>query len=88
MPVLATDGKNHLAYELQLTNALTQEVTLTSVAVLAGDQTLLTLAGDKLGVLDPRRRDPNADNEIGPGTKRRWSGSTSHWTSRPRSPPT
>ena len=49
VPVPATDGKTHLAYELQLTNTLGQEVTLTSVAVLAGDQTLLTLAGDKLG---------------------------------------
>ena len=46
VPVLATDGKKHLAYELQLTNTLSQEVTLTSVAVLAGDRTLLTLTGE------------------------------------------
>ena len=64
VPVPATDGKIHLAYELQLTNVL-QEVTLTSSTVAAGDQTLLTLAGDKLGVLDPGPREPNADNEIG-----------------------
>ena len=37
VPVPATDGKDHLAYELQLTNALSQEVTITSLAVLAGD---------------------------------------------------
>ena len=37
MPVPATDGKKHLAYELQLTNALGQDVTLTSLAVKAGD---------------------------------------------------
>ena len=49
VPVLATDGKNHLAYELQLTNMLTQDVTITSVVVLAGDQTLLTLTGDQVG---------------------------------------
>src|SRR6476660_5811057 len=38
VPVPATDGKTHLAYELQLTNTLNQEVTLTSVAVHAGDK--------------------------------------------------
>ena len=32
IPVPATDGKTHLAYELELTNTLNQEVTLTSVA--------------------------------------------------------
>jgi hypothetical protein len=49
VPVLATDGKVHLAYELQLTNVMAQEVTITSVKVHAGDQTLLTLAGDQVG---------------------------------------
>jgi hypothetical protein len=49
IPVPATDGKIHLAYELQLTNVLAQDVTLTSVAVRAGDQTLLELPGDRLG---------------------------------------
>jgi hypothetical protein len=49
VPVLATDGKIHLAYELQLTNVMTQNVTITSVKVLTGDQTLLTLAGDQVG---------------------------------------
>jgi Peptidase family M23 len=48
IPVPATDGRDHLAYELLLTNALGQEVTLTSLAVLDGDKTLLSLAGDKL----------------------------------------
>lgn len=48
IPVRATDGKVHLAYELQLTNALGSDVTLNSVAVKAGDKTLLTLAGDEL----------------------------------------
>ncbi|MDT5103714.1 MAG: hypothetical protein QOI25_1227, partial [Mycobacterium sp.] len=44
IPVPATDGKVHLAYELQLTNALGQDLTVASVAVKAGDKTLLTLA--------------------------------------------
>jgi hypothetical protein len=48
VPVPATDGKTHLAYELQLTNVLTQDVTITSVKVLARDQTLLTLVGDQV----------------------------------------
>jgi hypothetical protein len=48
IPVPATDGKYHLAYELVLTDALSQDVTMTSLAVVAGDKTLLTLSGDKL----------------------------------------
>ncbi len=35
IPVPATDGKVHLAYELLLTNVLSQELTLTSLAVRA-----------------------------------------------------
>ena len=63
MPVPATDGKTHLAYELQLTNTLDQEVTLTSVAVHAGDKTLLTLAGDKLGYWTRVFGTPDADDD-------------------------
>jgi hypothetical protein len=48
VPVPATDGKVHLAYELQVTNALGSDVTLSSLAVKAGERTLLTLTGDKL----------------------------------------
>lgn len=48
VPVPATDGRVHLAYELQLTNAMGFDVTLNSVAVKAGDRTLRTLAGDEL----------------------------------------
>jgi hypothetical protein len=48
IPVPATDGKVHLAYELELTNTLAQEVTLTSLAAIAGDKTLLSLSGDGL----------------------------------------
>ncbi|MFN8032498.1 MAG: M23 family metallopeptidase [Mycobacterium sp.] len=46
--VPATDGKTHLAYELELTNMLGQDVTLTSVAAVTDDRTLLTLSGDQL----------------------------------------
>jgi Peptidase family M23 len=48
VPVRATDGKIHLAYELQLTNVLNQDVTITSVKVLARDQTVLRLTGDQV----------------------------------------
>jgi Peptidase family M23 len=48
MPVAATDGKTHLAYELVLTNASPQDVTLTSVAAVAAGDRLLTLSGDGL----------------------------------------
>jgi hypothetical protein len=48
IPVAATDGKVHLAYELKLTNAVGQDVTVSSVTVKAGDRTLLSLAGDQL----------------------------------------
>lgn len=45
MPVAATDGKTHLAYELVLTNTTSQDVTLTSVAAVSGGRTLLSLSG-------------------------------------------
>jgi hypothetical protein len=48
IPVPATDGKVHLAYELLLTNVLNQELSLTSLDVRAADHTLLNLAGDRL----------------------------------------
>lgn len=66
-PVAATDDKIHLAYELMLTNALGQEVTLTSVAVHANDQTLLTLAGDKLGYWTRALGTSTPTTKLGPG---------------------
>jgi hypothetical protein len=48
VPVSATDGKIHLAYELELVNTMGFDVTLTSLAVKSGDETLLTLPGDEL----------------------------------------
>ena len=66
VPVPATDGKTHLAYELELTNTLNQEVTLTSVAVHAGDRTLLTLTGDKLGYWTRVYGTPTPTTKLGP----------------------
>ena len=67
IPVPATDGKDHLAYELQLTNTLTQDVTLTSLAVVAGDQTLMTLSGDNLAYWTRIIGNPSPTTKLGPG---------------------
>ncbi len=67
VPAPATDGKTHLAYELMLTNTLSQEVTLTSVAVHAGDQTLLVLSGDRLGYWTRVLGAPTPTTKLGPG---------------------
>ena len=48
VPASTTDGKKHLAYELQLTNTLGSDVTLKSLSVKAGGTELLTLAGGGL----------------------------------------
>jgi hypothetical protein len=67
IPVPATDGKVHLAYELQLTNALGQDVTVSSVAVKAGDKTLLTLAGDRLPYWMRTLGGTEPTSKMGPG---------------------
>lgn len=67
VPVPATDGKIHLAYEVQLTNVLPEEVTLTSVAALAGDQPLLTLSGSALGYWTRIVGSPTPTTKLGPG---------------------
>ncbi|WP_419776577.1 M23 family metallopeptidase [Mycolicibacterium neoaurum] len=50
VPVRATDGRTHLAYELLLTNAMDQDITVDSLQVRAGDagEPLLTLSGADL----------------------------------------
>jgi hypothetical protein len=67
VPAPATDGKTHLAYELQLTNTLGQEITLTSVAVRAGDQPLLTLSGNQLGYWTRALGTPTPTTKLAPG---------------------
>lgn len=67
VPVPGTDGKIHLAYELELTNTLSQEVTLTSVAAVAGDKTLQTLTGDGLAYWTRVLGSKTPTNKIGPG---------------------
>jgi hypothetical protein len=67
VPAPSTDGRTHLAYELELTNVLGQEVTLTSIAVRAGGQPLLTLSGDKLGYWTRALGSPTPTTKLGPG---------------------
>jgi hypothetical protein len=68
IPVPATDGKDHLAYELQLINTLASEVTLTSLAVMDGDTTLLSLSGDQLAYWTRLLGDPlTPTTTLGPG---------------------
>ena len=66
IPVPATDGKVHLAYELQLSNVLNQELTLTSVDVRATDRSLLNLAGDRLAYWTRVMGNPAATTKLGP----------------------
>jgi peptidase M23-like protein len=68
VPVPATDGKDHLAYELLLTNVLSQDVELTSLAVTAGDKTLMTLSGNGLAYWTRVMGLPaTATTKLGPG---------------------
>ncbi|MDF2979641.1 MAG: secreted peptidase [Actinomycetospora sp.] len=48
IPVPATDGRVHLAYELQVTNILTLPATVNAVEVLGDGRSLLRLEGDAL----------------------------------------
>jgi hypothetical protein len=66
IPVPATDGKVHLAYELQLTNVFDQEVTLTSVDVRAADRTVLNLAADRLAYWTRVMGNPTPTTKLGP----------------------
>lgn len=67
IPVPATDGRVHLAYELVLTNVLSQNVTLTSLAVMDGDRPLLTLAGDDLAYWTRVLGTTTPTTRLGPG---------------------
>jgi hypothetical protein len=66
IPVAASDGKTHLAYELLLTNLLPQEVTLMSLGAIAGDKPLLTLTGPGLANRTRVLGNPAPTTTIGP----------------------
>ncbi|MDY6999527.1 MAG: M23 family peptidase, partial [Actinomycetota bacterium] len=66
VPVPATDGRTHLAYELVLTNTLPQDVTVTSIDVTSGDRTLLSLPGDRLAHWTRIAGNPEPTTTLGP----------------------
>lgn len=66
VPVPATDGKTHLAYEIRLTNVVAEEVTLTSLTVLDRDVALLNLPGDRLADWTRVLGSPTPTTRIGP----------------------
>ena len=66
IPVPATDGKTHLAYELELTNVLSQDITLTSLAVLDRDVALLNLDRDGLSYWTRILGNPTPTAKLGP----------------------
>lgn len=47
-PVKGTDGKIHLAYEVQMLNILSQPIAVHSVRAMSGDATLQNLSGEAL----------------------------------------
>jgi hypothetical protein len=49
--VHGSDGREHIDYDLVITNAFTAEVTLTSLVVRAGGKDLLTLSGEALAAV-------------------------------------
>jgi Peptidase family M23 len=67
IPVPATDGKDHLAYELKLTNVLGQDINLTSLAVISGDKTMLSFSADKLAYWTRVMGNPAPTTSLGPG---------------------
>lgn len=68
IPVPATDGRTHIAYELLLTNTLPGEVTLNTLIALDGDRKLLTLSGDNLTYWTRALGNSGVPtNRIGPG---------------------
>jgi hypothetical protein len=67
IPVPATDGQVHLAYELQVTNILSSPATINAVEVLGDGRSLLRLEGDALSEwTKPFGGDPG-DRELGAG---------------------
>ncbi|WP_438352242.1 M23 family metallopeptidase [Microbacterium sp. CJ88] len=67
VPVASTDGATHLAYELVVTNALSQDVTLDVLEVRSGSDAVLTLAGDDLTARMVVRSGTGPTRTLGPG---------------------
>jgi hypothetical protein len=67
IPVPATDGRVHLAYELQVNNILTSPATIEAVEVVGDGRSLLRLQGDDLAAwIKPFGGDPGT-RDLGSG---------------------
>jgi hypothetical protein len=65
--VLADDGRQHLAYELGLSNRASTTVTIRSIEVLAGNKVVGSLRGKGVAaMMSPFGAEPGS-NELGPG---------------------
>ncbi len=69
VPVPATDGRVHLAYELLLTNSSPEVVTVDSVAVMGPAGPLLQLSGAGLGYWTRTMGTRISTNDLGPGQR-------------------
>jgi len=65
--VLADDGRQHLAYELTLSNRASTEVTVKSIEVLAGRKVVGRLAGKGLAAMMSPFAAPKLGNRLQPG---------------------
>jgi hypothetical protein len=65
--VLADDGRQHLAYELTLSNRAATKVTVRSIKVLAGDEVVGGLAGNGLAAMMSPFAASKLGNELAPG---------------------
>ncbi len=69
VPVPATDGRVHLAYELLLTNTSPEPVTVDSVAVMGPTDPLLQLSGAGLAYWTRTMGHEISTNDLGPGQR-------------------
>lgn len=67
IPVPMTDGRTHLAYELLLTNASDQDLTVDSLEVLSDNHTLLGLKGPQLAYWTRPMGSHEAGTKLGAG---------------------
>ncbi|MFR9803088.1 hypothetical protein ACL02T_12390 [Pseudonocardia sp. RS010] len=67
-PVLATDGKTHVTYELLLTNATSAPFTLDTVDVLADQGVVLSLSGPELAAQANLLAAQTGDQGVGDAT--------------------
>jgi hypothetical protein len=66
-PVLGSDGRQHLAYELQLVNRGSAEIDVRSIKALAGGKVVRSLAGKSVEAVMVPYGEPKLSTKLGPG---------------------